>query len=312
MAMNRPDPAPRVVCIGHATLDAILAVPRLPASDERLPAASGALAGGGPAATAAVALARLGIAVAFGGRTGDDAPGRLIREGLLAEGVDVSALDVVPGSSPFTAVLVDPDGGRALIPAPGGLPPLRLTAGLEALVRGAAWVHLDHVGAALLPAIRALAGPARISVDGGNPIEGLVLDGVDLYAPTTRALLARMAAPDLDEALEAALREGAALVVATDGARGAHAAWRDAAGHVRRSTVPAPRVEGLVSTLGAGDVFHGALLAALVEGREVEDALAFANGVAAASTRALDGRTAIPRRDELDALPDRHELRAPR
>lgn len=310
--MTPPEPTARVVCIGHATLDAILAVPRLPVSDERLPASAGALAGGGPAATAAVALARLGIAVAFGGRIGDDPAGQVIRDGLLAEGVDVSALEAVPGSSPFTAVLVDPDGGRALVPAPGDLPPIRLTPALESLLGSAAWVHLDHVGAALLPAIRALACPARVSVDGGNPIEGLVLGGVDLYAPTVTALLARVDAPDLDEALEAGLREGAALVVATDGARGSHAAWRDAAGHVRRATVPAPPVVGLVSTLGAGDVFHGALLAALVEGREVEDALAFANRVAAASTRALDGRTAIPRREELDVPADRRDLGAPR
>jgi sulfofructose kinase len=58
-------------------------------------------------------------------------------------------------------------------------------------------------------------------------------------------------------------------------------------------SVPAPAVDP-VSTLGAGDVFHGALLAGLVRELPLEEALADANAVAAASCAALDGRSAIP------------------
>jgi len=53
------------------------------------------------------------------------------------------------------------------------------------------------------------------------------------------------------------------------------------------------------STLGAGDVFHGALLAQLVEDRPLEESLTRANRVAALSCRALDGRSAIPTAREL-------------
>jgi sulfofructose kinase len=55
-----------------------------------------------------------------------------------------------------------------------------------------------------------------------------------------------------------------------------------------------------VSTLGAGDVFHGALLAFLVRGASLEEALRAANAAASLSCRALDGRTAIPTIDELE------------
>ena len=41
-------------------------------------------------------------------------------------------------------------------------------------------MHVDHVGYRA----RARRRDVRLSVDGGNPIEGLDLDGVDLYAPT--------------------------------------------------------------------------------------------------------------------------------
>lgn len=290
-----PDPArrPAVVCVGHAALDAIVAVPRLPRPDERLPATDGVLAGGGPAATAAVALARLGVPVAFAGRVGDDPAGSFVREGLDREGVDLSLLDVVTGATPFTACLVGPDGDRVLLPSPGTLPPITLDEPLITALRQATWLHVDHVGAAILPALRATGVEVRVSVDGGNPIPGLALDGIDLYAPTVTALLELTGTADTDAALRAALDAGARLVVATDGARGSHAGWTEG-GAVRTVHVPAPPVARLVSTLGAGDAFHGGLLAALLEHRPVEDALAMANAVGAASTRALDGRSALP------------------
>ena len=293
---RRPD----VVCVGHATLDAIVAVPRLPQPDERLPATDGVLAGGGPAATAAVDLARLGVAVAFAGRVGDDPAGSFVREGLARDGVDVSLLDVVAGATPFTACLVGPGGDRVLLPTSGTLPPLTLTEPLRDTLGHATWLHVDHIGAAILPAVRAAGLSVRVSVDGGNPIPGLALDGVDLYAPTVTALLEHTGAAEMEAGLRAALDAGARLVVATDGARGAHAAWVE--GDLFRSIhVPAPPVPGLVSTLGAGDAFHGGLLAALLEDLSAEDALAMANAVAAASTRALDGRSALPGRAALDA-----------
>ena len=58
-------------------------------------------------------------------------------------------------------------------------------------------------------------------------------------------------------------------------------------------------VDGMIGTLGAGDVFHGAFLAALARGCELPVALAKANRCAALSCRALDGRSAIPDWSEL-------------
>jgi sulfofructose kinase len=299
--MSDPTRRPTVVCVGHAALDAIVAVPRLPQPDERLPATDGVLAGGGPAATAAVALARLGVPVAFAGRVGDDPAGSFVRDGLDRERVDVSLLDVVTGATPFTACLVGPDGDRVLLPTPGTLPPITPTESLLAALEHATWLHVDHVGAAILPALRAAGLSVRVSVDGGNPIPGLALDGIDLYAPTVTALLELTGAADIETGLRTALDAGARLVVATDGANGCHAAWVEG-GVVRSIHVAARPVARLVSTLGAGDAFHGGLLAALLEHRPVEDALARANAVAAASTRALDGRSALPDRAALAAL----------
>jgi sulfofructose kinase len=87
-----------LVFVGAATLDTIALVPALPEPDTRLLAEAITQAGGGPAATAAVAAARLGVPAAFVGAVGDDEAGGRIVAGLRAENVDVSGVRVVPGS----------------------------------------------------------------------------------------------------------------------------------------------------------------------------------------------------------------------
>jgi sulfofructose kinase len=272
-----------VVCVGLATRDTLLAVPRHPAADELVMATDVAVAGGGPAATAAVALARLGVPTAFVGAVGDDDTGSFIRDGLEAEGVDVSELAVVPGGrSPESAIYVGP-GTRAIAAFRGGMGPPRLSPRAERLCRDAAWVHVDQTGYGAVPR------EVRLSIDAGNPIDGLDVRGVALYGPTEAAL-----ERDFGSA-EAALDAGAELVVVTRGAQGCSA--YTTGGRVDAEGVG---VENAVSTLGAGDVFHGALLAAFVHGRALAGALAFANRAAALSCRALDGRSAIPTLKEME------------
>jgi sulfofructose kinase len=279
--------APYVVCVGAATLDTILAVPRHPGPDDRVVASELVRAGGGPAATAAVTLARLGVPVHLVAAVGDDDAGAAIREGLERAGVDVSEVAVVAGGrSAESAILIEADGGeRTIVAFLGTLPPLELSPRERALCRGAAWTHVDHIG---YPAVR--GSEVKLSVDAGNPVAGLDLRTVSLYGPTEPAL--REAVGDARWALAA----GAELVVVTCGADGSVGYTRD--GEVMKAL--ALEVD-VVSTLGAGDVFHGALLARLVHDVPLADALAAANACAALSCRALDGRSAIPTADELES-----------
>lgn len=287
-----------VVCIGLATQDRIALVPEHPAQDGRVLARDLQCAGGGPAATAAVALARLGHRVAFIGAVGDDPTGGAIRLGLEREGVDIAGLTVVPGArSPESLILAATGSAtRSITAFPGTTGPLRLSASALARCEGARWVHVDHLGYAVTATLPP-GGPSgpQLSVDGGNPIDGLDLRGIDLYVPTQEALRERYGRASLDEALRAALDDGAGSVVATLGGHGSRAATGDG------GRIAAPAYETrLTSTLGAGDVFHGALLAGLLEDRSLEEAMRRANVAAALSCRGLDGRSAIPTRVELD------------
>src|SRR5437763_16308468 len=121
-----------IVCVGLATRDTIYGVPAFPDPDGRVVATERVVAGGGPAATAAVAIARLGVDVRFVG----------VVDGEL-EGVEVVRM---PGRMVESTILVD-DGGRTIVteePAPFQAP-------ADALA-GADWVHVDHVGWGAIPA----------------------------------------------------------------------------------------------------------------------------------------------------------------
>jgi sugar/nucleoside kinase (ribokinase family) len=279
-------------------MDSIVLVSGYPGPDERVVADDLVFAGGGPAATAAVAAARLGIDSAFVGTVGDDEDGRRILEDLAAEGVDVSGVTRAPAArSAASVIVVDRlHGTRAICARPG--PPVDLSRGTE-LLRRAEWVHTDHVGWAAVAQALDLSATARprVSVDAGNPIPGFTPAGVDLYVPTLEALRRTYGADaPRDAALEAALRDGARRVVATDGSSGSFAADADGA----RAEAPGVPVD-VVSTLGAGDVFHGALVAAHVRDLPLVDALEYANHVAARSCLGLDGRSAIPTHDDVTA-----------
>lgn len=284
------------VFVGAATHDAVALVDVFPGPDERVVARSVVYAGGGPAATAAVAAARLGIAAAFVGTVGDDANGRAILDGLVSEGVDVSGVTVSQvHDSAASVVIVDRvRGSRAICNRPA--PRVEVGAG-AGLIRAAEIVHTDHAGWGPLTESGLVSAARCLSVDAGNVIPGFSPENVDLYVPTVEALRRLHGDLPADDLLAHAVSAGARVVVATDGSRGSHALTDDG----ETAFASAHPVE-VVSTLGAGDVFHGALVAAVVRGLPLAAQLTFANVAAALSCRALDGRSGIPRLAEvLDA-----------
>jgi sugar/nucleoside kinase (ribokinase family) len=133
---------------------------------------------------------------------------------------------------------------------------------------------------------------------------------VTLYGPTAAVLARRFPAASLEGSAEACLAAGPRIVVATLGSDGCLVSERASDGRVRHERIASWPAK-VVSTLGAGDVFHGALLAGLVEGRPVVEAARRAAAAAAIACRALDGRSGIPRTDELEAwIREREPVRA--
>jgi sugar/nucleoside kinase (ribokinase family) len=86
----------KVLSVGIATVDNIVLVEKYPAANERVVALDSIRAVGGPATTAAVTLARLGVEVALSCVIGDDDDGRFILETLKREGVDINKVIINP------------------------------------------------------------------------------------------------------------------------------------------------------------------------------------------------------------------------
>jgi len=305
--------APRVVCLGVITLDALALVPRYPNADERIVGRQVAISGGGPAANAAVVLARQGVPAAFIGRVGCDQQGDTAVRLLAAEGVDVSGVLRDPNAPTQASCIVVSESTETRAISTLDVPPLPCVEDFGeaalALIRQAEWIHTDHLGfRPTADYVRRIDGDSRprLSVDAGNRIPDLDVSLLDLFVPTASSLIRHYKQPNSPEGLKVAARmaleQGAAAVVATDGANGSTAWWGprfsspEGAGWAH---VAATKNVPIVSTLGAGDVFHGALLSAICRGRDWKHALQDANATAALSCRALDGRTAVPDLAEL-------------
>src|SRR4051812_16899398 len=106
---------PRVLCCGMAGVDRIMQVDAFHSGGGKLYTSRYHEVGGGPAATAAVAITRLGGSARLVARVGDDAAGASIVDELRDWGVDVSTMARLPGArSPVSHVMLDASGERQI------------------------------------------------------------------------------------------------------------------------------------------------------------------------------------------------------
>jgi fructokinase len=276
-----------IVVAGEALVDIVGGAPR---------------PGGGPYNTAR-ALARLGAPTWFLGRLSRDRFGILLRDGLVADGVDLTLTTF--GDEPTTRAIaeLDADGAARYRFEVAGTPAPNLAVAGE-LPPAALALHVGTLGLVLEPMATALTELAlresgrRLLVVDPNVRPGLIAD-TSAYRRRLESLFARATivkasagdvawlypGQDLETAAEAILALGAGLAVVTLGAEGAFAVAREV-----RVRVPAPRVK-VVDTIGAGDAFGAGLLAWLhdrarlapdleLNSGELEAALGFACGVA--------------------------------
>lgn len=109
----------RYVVVGSCNMDHVLQVASLPRPGETILAESQAFLPGGKGANQAVALQRLGLPTLFVGAVGEDGFGRLLRQGLAEEGVDVERLATLGPDSGLATVLVSADGQSTIVVAAG-------------------------------------------------------------------------------------------------------------------------------------------------------------------------------------------------
>jgi fructokinase len=258
-----------ITVIGEALIDLV------PAERDGLYEA----APGGSPANVAIGLARLGVPVRFGARLADDGFGRRLRAHLAANCVDLSVAIRAHEPTSLAVVQVDEEGRveydfRVHATADWQWTDAEL-AGMP--LDGVVAVHTGSLAAALVPGaepierlVRCSKASATISYDPNcrPALMGPRAEVADrVHRLVSLADVVKVSAEDLAwlapgrppaEVAATWLRYGPALVVVTLGADGALASTRMSPGLFR----PGRRVD-VVDTVGAGDAFVSALLAAL-------------------------------------------------
>ena len=290
-----------VVIVGSLNMDLVARAPRLPVPGETLLGRTFSTVPGGKGANQAVAAARLGARTAMIGCVGDDAFGRQLRDGLMADQVDCRGLRTASSLSSGVALIVVDDSGRngiVVVPgANGQLAPedVDRNASLIAAARIVA-LQLEVPLATVEHAARTAKARGKVVVLNPAPAQLLppgLIASADFLVPNEveAAMLTGVPVDSVQSATDAARRLralGAANVIVTLGERGVVAVAAAGAQHFAARPVQA------VDTTAAGDTFIGGFCAALAAGRTVTEAIAFAQAAAAISVTRAGAQTSIP------------------
>lgn len=283
----------RVICLGLSAQDQVWRVERLfSGQSEKIRSTDYTTLGGGMAANAAVTGARLGGAISFWGRGGEDTAGREMRAALAAEGIDVANFKLfADGRSSVSGIIVDSFGERQIVNFRGSFPesadwlPLGDVAKATAVLADPRWVD---GAAAMFTEARARGIPTVLDGDMADAEVFERLLPLTDHAIFSQPALAAFAGSADASALSTLARFNCRVVAVTRGGDGVN--WYEN-GRLQRRAAYAVSV---VDTTGAGDVFHGAYVLAIGAGLGVPDAMAFASAAAALKCTRSGGRDGIP------------------
>lgn len=291
-------PVSGVFCVGIATLDYVYGLDAIPASAEKYRARDLSIVGGGLAANASVAVARLGGQSWLATRLGDDLTGAAIVAELEEEGVRTVHCRRFPGlRSPVSAILVDSAGERLVVsysepqmPANPSWLPSALPEGIGAVLGDTRW---EDGAAAMFRLARERGLPAVLDGDRA-PAHPDVLGLATHVAFSEQGLKEVTGIADPRAGMAHLGQAAENWVAVTMGPRGV-LYFRDGRIH----HLPGFEVTA-VDTLAAGDVWHGSFALALAEGQGELQAMRFASAAAALKCTRFGGRKGAPTRAEVE------------
>jgi sugar/nucleoside kinase (ribokinase family) len=290
-----------VVGLGENSVDEICVVPFPVTMPAKAAMANRRQSCGGQVATALCTCATLGLRAAYLGVFGDDDNGRRVRGELERRQVGVADAVVRGAPNRYAVILVDErTGDRAVFWDRHPSLSLQRDEVRPEVIADTRLLHVDVTDEAA--AIEA----ARIAQRAGVA----VTSDIDHMTDRTEELLAEVTVPifaegvpealtgdlDIDRALRHIRQTHHTLLAVTLGARGAMLLEGD---HVHY--VPAWKVK-VVDTTGAGDVFRGAFIHALLAGASPAEILRFANAAAAIACTRPGAIDSIPTPADVERL----------
>ena len=298
----------QILVVGSINMDLAVRCPHIPTPGETILGSSLLESPGGKGANQAVAAARLGGAVTLCGCLGADAYGQALRRSLERDGVGVTWLAERGERSGVALIEVAERGENSIVVVPGAnqlITPGDVTLALDAMPAAEVLLLQLEIPLITVQAAARLARARGVQVlldpAPAQPLPDDLLAEVDILLPNQgeAGALAGMPVMSRADAIEAGRRlqaRGARTVIVKLGAEGALILGEGGEQHISGE-----RVDAIDST-AAGDCLAGALAVALVEGRRLPAALAFANAAAALSTTRPGAQASMPMRADVEAL----------
>lgn len=295
-----------IVVVGSLNMDLVMRTPRVPAGGETLHGHEFSTLPGGKGANQAVACARLGARVSMIGQVGNDGFGTTLREGLIADGIDVTGVRQTTEVGTGVAMILVEDIGQNRIVlaagANGALAPQAIDSH-AGMIAGAALLvsQLEvpmPVVAHAIGMAHAAGVPVLLNPGPAAPLPENLWTEIDFLVPneSEASLLSGIEVVDVPSAFAAArvLRQrGVKYVLITLGENGVVVVSDAGENHLPANVVKA------VDTTAAGDTFIGGLSAGLIEGMGLLDAVALGQRASAVCVTRRGAQPSIPYRREL-------------
>ena len=296
----------KIVVIGSSNTDMVVRSETLPRPGESVLGGDFMMAGGGKGANQAIAVARMGHKVIFSAAVGRDMFGDSAIAGYQRFGVDTSYIVRKDTPSGIALIMVDSAAQNSISVALGAnncLTAEDVMPALEHISEGDIVLLQLEIPMSTVDACVAVAAQkgAKVVL---NPAPAAVvceqrLSKLYLITPNQTEAQTLTGIEVVDEAsataaAKALTAKGVERVVITMGSQGSFL-YQDGEGVI----IPAHKVAA-VDTTAAGDVYNGALCAAIAEGMTLEDALCFATKAAAISVTRPGAQPSVPSREEVD------------
>ena len=293
-----------VIGVGANSVDHVYRLPEFPRPDSpsaKMRIAHHTIAFGGQTATTLCTCASMGLTTRYIGTTGSDDNGQLMRDALMERGVDIGQSLESDGDNAFAVILLDARQGERVVLwerpmgldlAPGDIDP--------SVVCDTRLLHVDDVD--LDTSIRAALMAREAGIPITSDIERMDARIEELVAAVTIPIIAEHVMEpltgerDFERALRKLRQRHAGMLCVTLGARGAMLLDGDQLYQAPAYLMP------VVDTTGAGDVFRGAFIVALLRGDAPENVLRFANAAAAICCTRLGAISSVPTLGETQAL----------
>lgn len=296
----------RILVIGSSNTDMVIKTNKLPAPGETILGGTFLMNPGGKGANQAVAAARLGGKVTFIAKRGNDLFGNQAIGLFMREGIDTKYVvkDLIFPSG-VALITVDSSGENSIVVAPGSngnlieedIQPQIFESGKFEILMLQLEIPMATVEYSARKAsengMKVILNPAPACI-----LSEELLRHTWLITPneTEAEMITGIAITDIPSAERASVmiqEKGAKNVIITLGETGAYVKSENYWG-----LIPGIKVDP-VDTTAAGDVFNGALAVAVSEGKDLYEAVIFANKAAAISVTRMGAQASAPYRTEI-------------